>query len=212
MPKAVLRRSRPLDAPLAGSASISFGLDEVDLPQEMEPLNSFVDRVSDDGRRATRVFHNFDPPSPVKATRRAMHNPPSLPPLPDVPMAVDDENAEEGYTMLLCTDDDEDAAEGMSTKPLADNTDPRKNITDQAMQEWSSEHRDEFLRVLLWHDGRKGMGDRGCRRCTQSSPAEYRCAECGDELVCKACCCAMHEEHPLHWIEARRIASPNHFF
>ncbi|KAF7322147.1 CxC2 domain-containing protein [Mycena kentingensis (nom. inval.)] len=192
-------RSRPFGAPPPGSASISFTLDEVDLPQEMEPLNSFVDKVSDDGRRATRVFHKLDPPSPVKATRRAMQNPPPPPPLLDVPMAaVADDNTEESYTMLLdAEDDDEDVAEA-STEPLADNP---QNVTDQAMQEWSSEHRDGFLRVLLWHDGRKGMGDRGCRRCTQSSPAQYRCADCGDELVCKTCCCAMHEEHPLHWIE-----------
>ncbi|KAF7307923.1 CxC2 domain-containing protein [Mycena kentingensis (nom. inval.)] len=123
-----------------------------------------------------------------------------LPPL-DATMAVND-STEEGYSMALWEGDDEDEDEDVP-EVLLHSVYNSVNLTqDRAMYEWSSGHRDEFLRVLLWHDGRKGMGGDGCRRCMRSSAAaEYRCPECGDELVCKACCCAMHQDHPLHWIE-----------
>ncbi|KAF7314844.1 hypothetical protein MKEN_00958900 [Mycena kentingensis (nom. inval.)] len=140
------KRYRPPAAPVPGSASISFSFDEVDIPAELAPLNSFVDAVSDDGRRSIRHFHSLNPPSPVKATRREMHAQSLAIPLRFDAPALSNEEGGEGYTMALL-DEDEEHAEGEEeeeeeedglTAALTDDPAKTTKATDHAMHEWST--------------------------------------------------------------------------
>nr|GAT50649.1 predicted protein [Mycena chlorophos] len=75
--------------------------------------------------------------------------------------------------------------------------------SDEALRLWTLQYRDEFLRTLLWHDGR-GDDDRFCTRCNvEGHPATYRCDDClCQRLLCKGCCVEVHGQLSLHNIQA----------
>ncbi|KAF7304426.1 CxC2 domain-containing protein [Mycena chlorophos] len=48
--------------------------------------------------------------------------------------------------------------------------------SDPALRRWAEQHRNEFLRALLWHDARGKDGSETCARCTvPGKAAAYRC-------------------------------------
>ncbi|KAF7327511.1 CxC2 domain-containing protein [Mycena kentingensis (nom. inval.)] len=186
-------------APPAGTSRMSFSLDEAYEAAEEMPLNSFVDEVSADVKASRREMLLRPPPSPP--------SPPSFVPTLDADADASPPPVEETYQMDLWQGaESEDPPDSLGTAE----DEPSAKAADRVMEEWRLEHRDEFLDLLLWHDGRQGATG-ACRRCLGSDPAVYRCRECGEELVCGTCCLDMHEAHPLHWLEEWGI-NGNPFF
>ncbi|KAF7323380.1 CxC2 domain-containing protein [Mycena chlorophos] len=201
------RRKLNFDTP-AGTHRQTFPLDDVLAPAEEAPMNSFVDRVSLDGRRVHRTEVPIGAPaSPVKAARlrqleKAAHSHTSVPNLssPFVTTVVD----QDAYQMSLWLDG---AAPSNDLEPPATNPfesgNSRVNPADPALAAWAENDRDAFLDLLLWNDGRRGRGlSSACTFCNTGRLPHYRCREChSQEPMCEVCCVAAHSEQPLHWIE-----------
>ncbi|KAF7319497.1 hypothetical protein HMN09_00288600 [Mycena chlorophos] len=78
--------------------------------------------------------------------------------------------------------------------------------SDPALQDWTQQHRNQFLRTLLWHDGRGVEGTQLgalCTRCNvEGRAALYRCDDClCQRLLCKECCVEAHGQLPFHAIQ-----------
>ncbi|KAJ7230743.1 hypothetical protein GGX14DRAFT_554223 [Mycena pura] len=168
------------------------------------PVQSFVERVSNDGRRVYSVNTPMAPPSPVKRARMA-----------DAAKATTTSSTGEVMPLISQLEDDRyelavDFGQGGEESALADP--PEERVTgirhvkpaDPAMHEWKTEHRDAFLRVLLWRDGCGEADPALCAQCGISTLRQqcFRCHDChGGELVCQDCCVNMHHKNPLHMVE-----------
>ncbi|KAJ7708555.1 hypothetical protein B0H14DRAFT_3525416 [Mycena olivaceomarginata] len=71
--------------------------------------------------------------------------------------------------------------------------------TDDNLRHWVANYRNNYLRVLVSHEG--FMGEEPC--CPCSKPAKYRCSECyGGQLFCRKCLVEAYCLRPLCRIEA----------
>nr|GAT52430.1 predicted protein [Mycena chlorophos] len=150
------------------------------------PLSTHVHRQSTDNRRTHTETVVVEPPSPVKRAR------------------VELNRAHQGVSIRAEAADDsqryeveceEDAAAVAKAKARERLTQP----ADPAMHRWMLNHRDDYLKLLLWRDGRGLYGS----TCTCGlEGAIYRCRSCyGGRLLCERCCVESHVTNPLHFIE-----------
>ncbi|KAF7321778.1 CxC2 domain-containing protein [Mycena kentingensis (nom. inval.)] len=180
-----LESTRPV---ASSSQHHSFDLAQFLPPAPDAPIVTRVNRVSGDNRRVYTEAVPVAPPSPVKRLRADAQKPAEaaahLPLLDESERYSVDAGDEE--------DDDESLGAGTSAGP------PRP--ADPAMSVWMREHRDTFLRVLLWRDGRGSAADI-CPQCKTRASC-VRCRDClNAPFTCAECCVQLHAHNPLHWIE-----------
>ncbi|KAJ7052468.1 hypothetical protein C8F01DRAFT_1332164 [Mycena amicta] len=161
------------------------------------PVNAAMTRVSADNRRTysqTLPVPLAPPSPPLKRLRQDASR--SVPPQqPSLRLDIEQDRYDMG-----ADDRDwemEEPATGASRTPSV------LRPSDEALRDWAESHRDQYLRILLWRDGR-GEFTGGCRRCRdESRPAIWRCQECfGGALLCEECLREVHQEHPLHRVES----------
>ncbi|KAJ7805139.1 hypothetical protein B0H13DRAFT_2387884 [Mycena leptocephala] len=130
------------------TCSLSFGIDELmPLGDVNRPINSFVDRPSEDLRRIHRNVVPIEPPSPVKNARiAAVHGEASMNALmveSGIPDSFDDR-----YEMFNDMGDDPPVVQA------ADLPRARKAMfSDQTLYDWRDRSRDRYLLELLCLDG-----------------------------------------------------------
>ncbi|KAJ7053250.1 hypothetical protein C8F01DRAFT_1260914 [Mycena amicta] len=180
------RKNDPYSIVPAGTHTQVFTMDELYPTAPVDqPLTSFTDVLSADGRRQYRVDIPMLPPSPVKQLRREqlarVASDPYVPFPYSSPPSTSLEIADESYDMLLVADGEEEGRDQGVDVPLP--TVAKEG--DPALAVWRKEHRDEYLELLLWHDRRgASTGVVGCPRCNHfDRPA------------------VLHSEQPLHFVE-----------
>ncbi|KAF7293735.1 CxC2 domain-containing protein [Mycena chlorophos] len=160
-----------------------MSLDDLFQPESPALFNDCTTRVSASTRRKRTEHAPVEVPSPMKKRIRR-HS-----------ISIIDTS-----TFSLADDfylaDFESKAEEISQKRPIRPSDP-------ALQEWVQHHRNEFLRVLLWHDGRGSEDADICTRCGLAGRAAvYRCDDCFNKrLLCKECCLETHGQLPLHVLQ-----------
>ncbi|KAJ7059357.1 hypothetical protein C8F01DRAFT_1255058 [Mycena amicta] len=154
-------------------------------------LPTFVDRISEDRRRVFQEEIRINPPSPMKRQPRRGPAQTST----ESPFSLE----ENLYSLDL---DWGDEAPTVSDAVLAAGPSGAVTPSDPVLHEWVNLHREEFLRLLFWHEGRGEGVEDTCHACgIAGSAPEYRCGDCMDErLVCGACCLASHTRLPFHKI------------
>ncbi|KAF7317384.1 CxC2 domain-containing protein [Mycena chlorophos] len=194
-PRRHRKKTQPAPPP-AGTQKMRFSL--VDLqeePPEDVPMRAYVDVFNAKGSHSHRQAIHIAPTSPVKDARRELM---SFTPIPGPVFAASPSvDEDDGYTMTLLGEETNEPEPQATPK----NADP--SPADRALAEWR-EHRDRYLSLLLWHDGRGTLPEGiGCSRCgNEQRQAVARCVDCATgDLMCEDCCVDFHVEHPLHWIE-----------
>ncbi|KAF7325218.1 CxC2 domain-containing protein [Mycena kentingensis (nom. inval.)] len=160
------KRKRPNNAQPAAASSQqhhSFDLVQFLPPAPDAPIVSRVNRVSSDNRRVYTEAVPVAPPSPVKCLRADAQRPSDAP--PHLPLLDESER----YGMETFDDEDDGGDENIGG--AASTGAPRP--ADPAMNVWMREHRDDFLRVLLWRDGR-GAGTVSTSSVCLCGPAGFR--------------------------------------
>ncbi|KAJ7852858.1 hypothetical protein B0H13DRAFT_1904401 [Mycena leptocephala] len=196
------------------TCSLSFGIDELmPLGDVDRPINSFVDRPSEDLRRIHRDVVPIEPPSPVKNARIAAVRGETSMNAPMVESGIPD-SFDDRYEMFNDVGDDPPVVQ------TADLPRARKAMfSDQTLYDWRDRSRDRYLLEFLRLDGCIDASELVCPGCkkrsehtayecssecekTSEHPA-YRCRECkGGLLFCRDCCVQRHLDNPLHIIEA----------
>ncbi|KAJ7302475.1 hypothetical protein DFH08DRAFT_977891 [Mycena albidolilacea] len=163
-----------------------------------EPIQVFVDRMSEDSRRIYHEVIPIEPPSPIKRARFAAVQGSSESDARPASFAFPEADAHnDRYNMAFGNDEEPPAPEPAPRS--------RKGIfSDSMLYQWKDSCRDHYLRELLRRDGCAGASTVLCPGCNDAAacPA-YRCRECrGGLLYCRECCMARHLSNPLHVIEA----------
>ncbi|KAJ7734404.1 hypothetical protein B0H16DRAFT_1467534 [Mycena metata] len=207
----VSKRRKKIPAP-SGSSSYSheFSIAQFTRKPEDEELPTFVDRVSQDGRRKNRQQIDLEPSSPIKrarldafATQVPTPDPLADPPLPFV---FTYERYDVGTALDNFNDDPEATTRRQKAKALPKGVTP----TDKLLHDWVPLKRDVFVteltRLFGWGDADKHR----CPRCPKkfdlqtgdlqdTPPPEYRCRDChGGVTYCKDCIVSRHLDNPLH--------------
>ncbi|KAJ7068434.1 hypothetical protein C8F01DRAFT_1246940 [Mycena amicta] len=170
---------------------VNMSMDELFGGPSLAPMTTFVERMSNDKKRRYQEAVPVNPPSPMKHQYRqatsAARTARSV-------FSVEDE----AYTMDLDGWGDGDASGRESTAPKDT---AAVKPSDPALNYWLLNHRDDYLRLFLWHDGRGAMDADSCPECGTGQAVLYRCEECMDaRLLCRECCSAAHGRQPLHHI------------
>ncbi|KAJ7066666.1 hypothetical protein C8F01DRAFT_1208764 [Mycena amicta] len=181
----------------AGSTTpvVNMSMDDLFGGSAMPPMTTYVERMSNDKKRRYQEAVPVNPPSPMKNQLRQ-------PPISTQTAKSAFSLADESYTMEL---NGWMGDEGVGMLPTgstsAKGTAPVKP-SDPALHYWSENHRDDYLRILLWHDGRGAMDGDTCPECLIPDNAPlYRCEECMDpRLLCEGCSVAAHRRQPLHHV------------
>ncbi|KAJ7050384.1 hypothetical protein C8F01DRAFT_1264052 [Mycena amicta] len=144
------------------------------------PVNAAMTRVSADNRGtySQTLPVPLAPPSPLKRLRQDASR--SAPPQqPSLRLDIEQDRYDMG-----ADDHDwemEEPATGASRTPSV------LRPSDEALRDWAESHRDQYLCILLWRDGR-GEFTGGCRRCRDElRPAIWWCQECfGGALLARS--------------------------
>ncbi|KAF7311821.1 CxC2 domain-containing protein [Mycena indigotica] len=151
------------------------------------PIDAGIERMSADKRRTISEAIPALPPSPLKRLRVA-----ALAPVATSTVDIEGDS----YRMGVGDDDWEDGQAPFRSDPT-----PRVlRPADYTLRTWMLKHRDEYLRLMLWHEGR-GASLPSCPDCQENEPV-YRCRDCfGGAMRCGSCCVRAHRENPFHTIE-----------
>ncbi|KAJ7653714.1 hypothetical protein DFH06DRAFT_1270103 [Mycena polygramma] len=182
--------------------SFSFSPEEF-LPEAdaSRPMQTFVDRPSQDLRRVYRQVVPIEPPSPVKLGRIAaqggnLSNAPGSGPS----STKDDER----YDMFNDNQDiGADNDDPFSAPPPAGALPKKPIFSDPTLYEWKEHGRDIYLHELTRLEGCGEASEEVTDEAVKPTrcPA-YRCRDCfGGILYCQECCVRRHAENPLHIIE-----------
>ncbi|KAF7304205.1 CxC2 domain-containing protein [Mycena indigotica] len=155
------------------------------------PLPTNIHRVTSDNRRVHTQTILVQPTSPVKRAR--IEHLERQRALPSLLLPEDTERYDMGLDGDESGDDIETEA-GSKTR--------QTRPADPSMDDWAKNHRDAYLRGMLWREGR-GQDVEICGKCGDPSrPAIFRCLFChGQGVVCETCCLHDHHSNPLHYIE-----------
>ncbi|KAF7321833.1 CxC2 domain-containing protein [Mycena kentingensis (nom. inval.)] len=137
------KRGPAAHTPTTSNQTHTFSLAQFLPPAPDAPLLTFVDRVSSDNRRVYSNAIPVPPSSPVKRVRVHAHTNNLVAP-PPLLLLVEDQ---ERYTMAMDgIEEDDGDAEGPERRG--------HGPADEIMRQWMQDHRDAYLRVLLWREGR----------------------------------------------------------
>ncbi|KAF7313212.1 CxC2 domain-containing protein [Mycena kentingensis (nom. inval.)] len=154
------------------------------------PMMAYAQSVSSNNRHVSSQPIPLAPTSPIKRVRQEAIDQ-RVRQQPDVSMP-------EAERYQMEEEEEEDGEEDVAydgTKPA-----------DPSMSEWLSTHRDDYLRAMLWREGRRGVVQH-CSECDGARPATTRCRDCyAPALQCETCCAALHRHNPLHRVEKWRGA------
>ncbi|KAJ7058645.1 hypothetical protein C8F01DRAFT_1085756 [Mycena amicta] len=158
-------------------------------------MTTYVKRISNDKKRRYQEAVPVNPPSPMKNQKLAT--------LMSTPNNSVFSLTEEAYTMELdgwegYGEDHPSHAQSTVAKDGAAAVKP----SDPVLHYWMENHRDNYLQLLLWHDGRGAMDSDTCPECAVGENAAlYRCEDCMDpRLLCQECRVTAHRRQPLHHI------------
>ncbi|KAF7346690.1 CxC2 domain-containing protein [Mycena sanguinolenta] len=173
---------------------LSFNVANLVAP-EAAPIQSYVDRLSVDGRSVVRETVRVDPPSPLKRARLGEQTD-IVDPSPEPQPSVDDADR---YVMSGELDAEEPPLPRLPRVPQPPNP-KRFEPSDKTMNKWMRTLRDIYLVQLLRREGCADASPTLCPRCNAEKP-RYRCQECaGGTMLCGQCCVQEHAKNPLHII------------
>ncbi|KAJ7059939.1 hypothetical protein C8F01DRAFT_1254038 [Mycena amicta] len=171
---------------------VNLSMDDLFGGPHVPEMTTYVERISNDKKRRYQEAVPVNPPSPMKNQRAA-----SSTSTPNLAFSL----TEELYTMEL------DGWEAEYHPSHAESTADKDRTaaikpSDPVLHYWMENHRDDYLRMLLWHDGRGPVDSDTCPECAVAENAAlYRCEDCMDpRLLCQECSVAAHRRQPLHHI------------
>ncbi|KAF7292546.1 CxC2 domain-containing protein [Mycena kentingensis (nom. inval.)] len=187
----VHRRARNTSASAETSRSYNI-LDLIPATRAEGTVQHSIESLTRNRRVHSEAFP-VEPSSPVKRLRATAPKQTAT----TTSTEVSDPFLDDGYTMTL-EEQEPFSKPKESSKKRSRPKDPMHTWADA-----ETNHREQFLAILLWLDGRGASNTGACSLCHLADrPARVRCRDCDDHRVlCDVCIQQTHVHHPLHWIE-----------